>query len=62
LVPAREAQALLHRACQEMNQLLPADCKAISQHANVNGGEVIVRFRGLSCAGTSPAFSLARAI
>lgn len=49
LVAARETQALLHRARLEMNQLLPGGCKAISLHANVSAGEVIVRFRGLSC-------------
>jgi len=49
LVPARESQALLCRASQEIETLLPAECEAISLHANVGAREVIVRFRGLSC-------------
>ena len=49
LVPARESQALLHRACKEIEALLPAGSEAISLHANLETHEVIVRYRGLSC-------------
>jgi hypothetical protein len=48
LVPAREAQALVARAGQELNGVLPARREAISFHPNVTGKEVVVRFRGLS--------------
>ena len=48
IVPAREAQALVARACQELNGMLPARREAISFHPNVMGKEVVVRFRGVS--------------
>jgi len=48
IVAAREAQALVGRACQELDSLLPARRQALSFHPSVAGKEVIVRFRGLS--------------
>ena len=48
MVPTREAQALVARAGQELNGMLPARREAISFHPNVMDKEVVVRFRGLS--------------
>lgn len=49
IVPLRDAQALVQRAGQDLNRLLPANAAGFSFHANVAAAEVVVRFRGLSC-------------
>lgn len=48
IVPLREAEALVKRARQELEPFLPVQRQSLSFHPNVNGKEVIVRFRGLS--------------
>lgn len=49
LVPLRQTQMLVQRARQDIVRWLPSDTKPCSFHANVAAGEVVVRFRGLSC-------------
>lgn len=48
IVPTREAQALVGRASQALDALLPARRQTLSFHPNVAAKEVIVRFRGLA--------------
>jgi len=49
IVPLRDAQALVLRARQDLDRILPASSKSVSFHPNISASEVVVRFRGLSC-------------